>query len=626
MLDRLLSRLVRASFAVGVTALALVPRISAAATHKPNYTPTVQTAVVANPVFHGRANTMMYTVAATVDDTYSNERHKGAIGVTSTAAGSGMASTTCLASTEYTWSPIEQVFDTRDTRTWTIYNLQPGTAYYYSVRTGESAATYQYYCGALTTAAVPTPTVPATLAALNLTVERLGDYGTKYVMFDTDDCDPHGNHLVAVDADTGNLVWYLDIPAVTGIPDAKIGGWRFQPMGEGSLTSDRILATISAHDHREYLYEFELDGTVVASKDFGKLPNGMDGHLCDGTDNRATGPCPHHDAFKSDLTGQTYVLTAENSNVSTTGNPTWTRARCMSPPYRFIGDGYQTLSEDYSAAVDTSLISDLGYDPAGAFPGPDAPAGCATTPGWQRTLSPGFSWIDWIHTNSLAGTPDGQYLDISLKEFEQIIRVDPDAAGGPSVVWRLASDPAYSDFRTEGDAEDDTGGDTGDDEPVALVLGPDVVLGTSVFSSQHDVHAIDDDTLLLFDNQGNVNSIGKGQSRVLSITFDTTTWSAAVIDRSWALVDDVEPPVGLNCPSNGSGELVPGQTDTVLALCHEEYVIAELNDPSGFPTPPSLYITIPESPAEVCGKTDSTSRYGITGWYRAYPLESLGDF
>ena len=605
MLDRLLSRLVRAAFALGVTALVLCPRLAGAATHQRNYTPLVTTAVVSNPVFHGRANTMMYAVRVTVDDTFPNERHRGAFGITSVApASGGMSATTCLDPSEYTWSPVEQLFDA-PRRTWTVYNLQPGTAYYYAVRTGESDS-YAYYCGALATTAAPTPTVPDTLADLNLTVESSGSYSTKYVMFDTDDCDAHGNHLVAIDADTGNIVWYLDIPAVTGIRDAKVGGWRFQPAGEGHLTSDRILATISVQGHRQYLYELELDGTVVASKDFGELDTGVDGHLCDGTDDLATGPCPHHDAFKSDVTGKTYVLTSENSDISTDGNPTWRPVRCTAPPYRFVGDGYQTLSEDYSTFVDTSFIGDLGYDPAGPFPGPDAPAGCATAPGWGRTLSPGFSWLDWIHTNSIAGTSDGNYLDISLKEFDQIVRVPAeDNSTGP--LWRLASDPAYSDFGT-------------------LALGPDVVTGTPVFSSQHDAHAIDDTTLLLFDNQGNVSPTGKEEARVLSVTFDTTNWYAE-IDRSWALVDDsASEPTTLVCLSGGSGQLVPGGTDSVLALCSDERVIEELNDPTGVASAPSLYITIPDPPAEVCGGTDPSSRAGITGWYRAYPLETLGDF
>jgi hypothetical protein len=588
----------------------LVPGVASATTHRANYTPSVIEVVVANPVFNGVANTMMYTVTATVDDTYDNARHGAVVGFATRGTGPrGNPVTNCPATTDYTWSPVEQVFDTgHPKRTWTLYNFQPDTPYYYVIRTG-AEGNYKYACGALSTEAAPMPTVPPTLAALNLAVDNSSDDRfTKYVMFDTDDCDPTRNYVVAIDADTGNIVWYLDIPAVTGIPAAKIGGWRFQPRGEGYLTSDRILATLSANEHRRYLYEFELDGTIVASKNFSLLETGEDGQLCDGADNRSEGPCPHHDAFKSDLTGETYVLVSENSDISTLGNRTWTTARCKNPPYRFLGDGWQTLSEDYATSYDSYLTDHLGYDPA-VVPGPHAPAACATADGWRRTLSPLFNWIDWIHSNSIAGTADGEYLDLSLKEWDQIIRVRADGSS-TSPEWRLASDPYHSDFGP-------------------LTLGPGVVHGAAAFGGQHDVHMIGDSTYMLFDNQGQTNAeTGTGESRVLSIGFDTSEPSAW-IEKSWALVDnDPTDPSALDCPTKGSGQLIPRDTtgNSVLALCHAAFAIEELNDPSGVATPPSLYIHIPEPPAEVCGGTDAASRMGVNGWYRAYPLETLGDF
>jgi hypothetical protein len=318
------------------------------------------------------------------------------------------------------------------------------------------------------------------------------------------------------------------------------------------------------------------------------------------------GPCPHHDAWKSDITGETYVLVSENSDVSTIGNRTWSMARCTDPPYRFIGDGWQTLSEDYATWSDSYLIDDLGYDPD-VLAGPHAPAACATAAGWRRTLSPSMNWIDWIHTNSLAGTADGGSLDISLKEWDQIIRVSTD--GTHTVEWKLASDPFHSDFGS-------------------LSLGPDVLTGPAAFGGQHDVHGIGNARILLFDNQGDRDDMTDVEaSRVLSIAFDTSAWSAEIV-KSWALVTNEASPSTLFCPTKGSGQLVPGDEDgnSVLALCHEVFAIEELNDPSGLATSPSLYISIPDPPAEVCGGTDEASRVGITGWYRAYPLESLGDF
>ena len=87
-------------------------------------------------------------------------------------------------------------------------------------------------------------------------------------------------------------------------------------------------------------------------------------------------------------------------------------------------------------------------------------------------------------------------------------------------------------------------------------------------------------------------------------------------------------PTSLECPTKGSGQVVPGDPtgNSVLALCHESYAIEELNDPTGAEQRPSLYISLPPSPAEVCPEPGPVSRLAIEGWYRAYPLEALGDF
>ena len=595
------------SFAIWLGAALAVS--SPASAHRPDYTPGIVSVTVANPEFSGRANTMMYTVTATADDTFDDEQHDAVVGFATRGTGpDGNPATTCPANTEYTWSPVTHRFDGgHQTRSWTLYNFQPDTPYYYVIRTG-TAGDYKYWCGELSTDDAPTPTVPTELAELNLEVDNSsGAYFTKYVMFDTDGCD-EGNYAVAIDADTGRIVWYLDIPAVSGVPNAKIGGWRFQAAGSDYLASDRILATLNADQHREYLIELELDGTMVAWKDFGLLDTGEDGHLCDGSGKLSTGPCPHHDAYKSDFTGETYVLVTKNSDVSIRDNDTWTSDQCTNPPYRFIGDGWQTLSEDYATSFTDYLIDDLGYGPD-KLPGPHAPFACATATGWGETLSPEFHWIDWMHTNSLAGTPDGEYLDLSLKDWDQIVRVRADGSS-TRPEWTLASNPFYSDFGP-------------------LELGPRVVTGEAAFGGQHDVHAVDDSTYMLFDNQGDRDDmIGPEVSRVLRIGFDTRLWSAT-IEKSWALVDnDQSSPSPVYCPTKGSGQLVPGDArgDSVLALCHATFAIEELNDPSGRATRPSLYISIPDPPAEVCGGTDEASRVGINGWYRAYPLDSLGDF
>jgi hypothetical protein len=574
--------------------------VASATTHTPAYTPKVVAVTVDNPSFHRVANTMMYTLTVTVDDTWDNARHDAMVGFTTRGRFGGDVSE-CPAQTAYTWSPHVQRFDA-PTRRWTLYNFQPGEEYYYAIRTG-TRGNYEYSCGALETAAAPTPTLPIALADLNLIVDNSsGEYHTKYVLFDSDDCGGR-NHLLAVDADTGNIVWYLDVKAVTGVRTALIGGWRYQAAGSSYLSSDRLLLALNAFDRRQLLYEVEFDGTVINAKDFNRPGPVGERHRCDGSSAQSLGPCPHHDAFKSDLTGETFALVTANSGLSTVGNPFWTRFFCEAPPYRFMADGFQVLDHDYAESFTQYLVPDLGYDPA-VDGGPRAPQGCLATTGWANTLSPEFKWLDWTHANSISGTPDGEFLDISLKEWDQIIRVRADGSGsGPE--WRLAGNPDYSDFELSTE-----------------------VLGPATFAGQHDPHMLDSATMMLFDNLGNPGEEpGTAASRVLQLALDEDARTAA-IEKAWVLTHNNDLPTSLECPTKGSGHLVPGDPtgNSVLALCHESYAIEELNDPTGAEERPSLYITLPRFPADVCPEPGPSSREVIQGWYRAYPLENLGDF
>jgi hypothetical protein len=574
----------------------------AAATHRPNATPRVVNVAVTNPTFNGVANLMMYRIRVTVDDVFDNARHDAVVGFTTTAPPPGYPRA-CPEDATYSWSRTQRYAGT-DTLSWTLYNFQPGTSYYYAIRTGEPGY-YEYRCGSLSTPAAPTPTLPPALEELDLVVDNSSDnYFSKYVVFDTDDCDQH-NHLVALDADTGRIVWYLDVPAVTGIENAKVGGWRYQQRGSGHLTSDRIVATINVDGHRVHLFEFEIDGTVINSKNFDRFGSGGSGHLCDGSGPESVGPCPSHDAFRSDVNGQTYVLVTGSSGIGVAGNRTWNRDVCTDPPYQFLRDGFQALDENYNVSFTKYLMSDLGYDPF-VEPGPNAPAMCAGSPAWVKTLDPWYHWIDWLHVNTVSGTADGQHLDISMKHFDQVARVRADGSGNEPV-WTLAGDEAYSSFGPLGSA----------------------VVGATTFASQHDVHEVGENTILLFDNKGNPGATtGTAASRALQITFTEGDSPSAHIEKSWALVGNDPVVVSpLECPFKGSAQLVPGDTtgDSALVLCHQEWVIEELNDPTGAETSPSLYIAIPAPPYEPC-PTTGTLRPGIDGWYRAYPLENIGEF
>jgi hypothetical protein len=560
--------------------------VASAATHRPGYTPIVQSVTVVNPTFDSKPNTMMYTVTATVDDTFDDPQHEGVVGFTTDpGCGDGVA---------YTWSPA-QIFD-RATRFWTLYNFQPGVPYYYAVRTGTDGS-YEYSCGEL-----GTPTLPQALDDLDLVVDHPSGapYYTNYVIFDTDDC-AGVNYLVAVDADSGNIVWYLDVEAISGRIDADIGGWRYHPRGARFLSSDRLLLTVDvdAEGRRTFLYELELDGTVVNVKDFNLAGTG--GRGCDGSGSESTGPCPHHDAFRSDRTGETWVVVSADSGLGIEGNPFWTPDVCTEPAYGFMKDGFQVLDRDYGEVFTQYLGPDLGYDPM-IDGGPAAPAGCAVGRNWPDTLRPDVSWIDWFHVNTVALTENGRFVDISVRNWNQVIRVRADGTS-TEPVWRLSGDPAYSDFGTM----------------------QTEVAGAATFEWQHDVHMIDDTTMLLFDNKGNPGSEpDTWESRVLQIGLSFGRSRSATIEKSWALVSNDETLAPLSCPTRGSAQLVPGgDENSVLAICYASRAIEELHDSSGALTAPALYVGLASPPEEACS---TTTGFAVDGWYRAYPLERLGDF
>jgi hypothetical protein len=590
---------------VSATLCLLSPQTEAA-THRPNYTPQVDVSgvTVTNPVFHGEPNLMMYTVTATADDTFDDERHDAAVGFTTTAPPARYPHA-CPSGATYAWSPTKR-FSRSDTLSWTLYNFQPGTNYYYAIRTG-SPGYYEYTCGALWTADAPTPKLPDALDELAgaLTLEKSSGSNTKYVMFDTDDCDEH-NHIVALDTTTGRIVWYLDLPAVTGIVDVKVGGWRYQPRGTNKRTTDRIVAALSVDSHRSYLYEMELDGTVLHHKNFDVFGSGGDGHLCDGSGPESVGPCPSHDAYQSDATGATYALVSGASGVGIGRNDTWSKPVCKEriSAYQFLHDGVQAVDDNYGVLFTNYFMDDYGYNPA-LDPGPNAPAGCADSPAWIHSLDPSYLWIDWLHVNTVCGSYDEQYLDISMKQMDQVARIQADGGGTGSPHWTLAGDSSYSSFG-------------------ALGIGGSVASGTATFASQHDVHEVAPGSILLLDNKGNASSPGTFASRALWIDFTEGATMSARIVKSWALVGNNPTVISpLQCPYKGSAELVPGDDDSVLALCHDEWVIEELNDPSGAETSPSLYIEVP--PVDTCPLT-GTDRLGIDGWYRAYPLGTIGDY
>ena len=558
-------------------ALALVPGAAFAAT------PTVIDVALSQPTFHGEANTLMVQAIVTVDDVADDAFHDATVGYVRASDYDA-----CDATTPWKYSADVQRFDDGDERTWTLYNFVPNVGYRYVVRTG-SAGTYLYSCGRLPRVSLPQP-----LAALNFQYEAAGashPVETRYVLLNLDDCGastPSGVHanLFALDTQNRSIVWYLDVAAMTGISGATVTGWRYQP-ASGS-EPDRVLAIID----RRYLYVWAFDGTLRGFLDFASMGE------CDGTTD-ARGPCGHHDAIQDDR-GTTYLLTGRVSPIPTRGTD-W--AAC---PSRFVNDGYWVLDGDFEPTSDYYLMTDADYDPTvdagpNARPVSDASSDACWANTWAAYL--GGDVIDWTHVNSIDRTTDGtnEVLDLSLRNFDQILRLDADDG---SYVWTLANDPTYSDFR-----------------PLRLASGIDGVRG---FGGQHDVHTVAPDTLMLLDNLGDPEG-----SRVLRISLDASSGDAT-IDRSWALVDADGAP--LECAVEGSAQAVPGSSDEhVLAACRDAYTIGELDDSAGYPTghtiEPPLVISLPDGTSDdFCESGGPVGRGGLRGFYRAYPLETVGSF
>jgi hypothetical protein len=314
------------------------------------------------------------------------------------------------------------------------------------------------------------------------------------------------------------------------------------------------------------------------------------------------GPCIHHDIVRSNDTGNTYAVAAKVSAVDPTDTE-WD-ARCDTTS-RFLDEGYVVLDSDWSVAGDNFLIEDQGFDPA-VDGGPNASA-FAMAPGscdsrhWSGTFDSAYGIIDWGHQNALSVSSfDGdEVIDLSYKQWDRILRFD--AATG-DLLWSLSPNAGYSDWgRVRVDAS---------------------VTGAADFDSQHDVHAISSNRLMMVDNRGEPTG-----SRVLEIELTEGPPAMTWIRKSWAITDAAGDPV--RCPIEGTGHQVPGSTDDhILSICAEEFAIMELTDPTGASgTPPPLYISLPDgTPVDFCLSGGPAARGEIMGWHKAYPLDRVGEF
>ena len=566
---------------VSLDAAAAVPRI-------------VGTPRIRNTTFHGVPNTMMYDVRVTVDTTGTDPGHQAIVGFVSADE-----YTTCAsAGTPWKWAQ-PQVFDTSKSRKWTLYNFIPGTTYYYKVIVGDpSGSVNRVKCGVLETQIAPTPTIPEDLSYLNLRY-RAGDksdpFESKYVMFESDDCGGTSTggpmsraryYVLVVDPSAEAIVWYMDVAALTGLENSSGSGFHFIP--GATPADDRMLMTVG----KAYLYEWSMDGQTT------KVHNFAPGGECEGGPG-AMGPCVHHDAYGSNFTGNTYVLSTGLSDTDQTGTA-W-EDECEDS--RFLDDGFSVLDSSFDFVSDTFLMADLGFDPT-VDGGPVAdflatrPTACFAD-NWLNTFDPTSGIIDWTHVNSVAASSYGgsEVVDLSLREWGQIVRLDP-ATG--DVIWRLSPHEGYSDWD---------------------VRKSPAIEGSAEFEGQHAVHATSANEIMLFDNRGDA-----GASRVIELELDSKT-SVATIRKSWSLANGMGDP--LVCGIEGSGEYVPGtKDDHVLAMCSDRFTIVEMGNSTGASgVVPALAIELPDTVAEpFCTSGGPAERRDLQGWHKAFPLARVGEF
>jgi hypothetical protein len=542
---------------------------------------------ITNPSFDGVANTMMYDVRVTVDGTGSDADHTARVGFVPTSD-----YTTCSDTTvEWKWAS-SQTFDTTTARTWRLYNFVPGTAYTYKVELGDPSGTTRVKCGNLRTTASATPELPTYLGRLNLQYAKSGAaYDTKYVLFETQDCghgEPGGPsyYIVAVDVDAEAIVWYLDIAAATGLANGSGSGFRYQ---QGPTPrEDRLLLNVS----KRHMYEWAFDGTENNSRDF--APSGE----CSG-DAGSNGPCVHHDVFRSDETGNTYMLATGASSQDAT-DTAW-ESRCGTGSV-FLEDGFRVVDSSWDDLAEYSLMADYGYDPTvDGGPGDTAVAarpGACDSDHWN-SFDPAYGVIEWTHTNSISASSFGgsEVIDLSLREWDQILRFD--AATG-ELLWRLSPNDGYSDW--------------------GPVRKESTIAGRADFRAQHDVHAVGPDTLMMLDNSGDAAA-----TRVLEIELISAPLSARIM-KSWAMVDAAGDP--MHCTIEGTGRQVPDSANA-FAMCAQEYAFAELDDPTGNTgTAPPLFVQLPDGRGteDICTIGGPTNIHDVHGWHKGYPAVRLGEF
>jgi hypothetical protein len=282
-------------------------------------------------------------------------------------------------------------------------------------------------------------------------------------------------HPIATDL-AGRVTWYFDVPQ-SGLGLRNLNTQTLLPggtmIGMGSDAS-------SVRNNLNVLREIDLAGNPVRETNLAAVNAQL----------AALGHEPvygfHHDVQQLP-DGSLVVLAYPERTVDIDGVPT-----------NYIGEMVIVLDQDLQVAWAWNAFDHLDVNRGPIL-------GEITGPGQGPTsVVPLLPAVNWVHVNSVARSPADGNLILSSRHQDWVIKIDyRDGAGDGHVVWRL--------------------GEGGDFAVNSVDPNP-------WFSHQHNVHYVDDTTLVLFDN-GNTRraSDPTAHSRGQVWTLDEQTMTATLV-------------------------------------------------------------------------------------------------
>jgi arylsulfate sulfotransferase len=298
------------------------------------------------------------------------------------------------------------------------------------------------------------------------------------------------SNTIATDL-SGNVVWYVPF-ALTMLTRAAAGGSFLGIIEDGTKDPSQ-----------QVFREFDLTGATLAETNAARVSEQL----------AAVGMHPinsfHHEAIKLP-NGKYLVLAGTERILNDVQGP---------GPVDILGDTIVVLDSNLQVVWAWDAFDHLDPHRAAiltetcAYP---ATAACSTF--YQASVA-----NDWLHSNSLQLTPDGNIL-LSVRHQDWIVKIDyRNGAGSGDVLWRMGQD---GDFQ---------------------INSPDIL---PWFSHQHDPNFLfDNTTLYVFDN-GNtrISNAGGGNSRAQILQVDEA-------GRTVTVLTDTD--LGGNSSALGTAEALP---------------------------------------------------------------------